>query len=758
MAPESSKDQQTYQMRSSSRTIEHREIMATAMSVNFNGNWALLAGRRVLALQNLDENADSVVRKFSRNCKYEVSSAEFANCKQTQEFCAIATNQLIEVVTWGTSEPTLLHSLRSHTRMVTDIDWHCKEPMLLATCSIDSFTHLWDLRDARKPSMSLNAVCMSGATQVGFNRISGNLLAAAHDGDLRIWDIRKGSAPIHYITAHLARVHGINWSHRRESCLATASQDGTVKYFDVNNPRRAEKIITNSSPVWRARYTPIRNGLVTIIVPHLGRGENSLLLWSNSKQTDPICSFVGHTDVILDFAWRPNRYTNTELELVTWSRDQTLRLWKIDESLLNCCEPVSPDRDLVDDIGTESPPEDNIRIVCDDFQSSEVMEAINIARSPVMHIEPMARSLTDQPTCSLHHEFSLLNTNHPHFQIEDYDAIKRYAVVKVQAAGHIVNIQSKFPTEYPSPNIYPEFRFLSGTTLEDKNCRQFMAIMKRCALQRVKSSRTCFEPCLRILIASMKKTYITNGNDKSLLRLQSPRLEGALSSTLHDACIPFPRTSGVKFNAIGLFVTFAQNLNTRILSSKHSKLTPKALSAISGGLLGNVMGTQPVLYAHRESHHIQDRSNKSSRSKSIHKPITSPMVQIYDFKRLLHLNKEIANDFEIQKNDLVGTCKKSQMISEANGRSDLVPIWKLAELIASSCVPLEENCGELLFCNDPFKRNILESLILHFAVNGDIQTAVMLCAVFHKCCPEVETSPNKMVCIYFLVLKFISHY
>lgn len=178
------------------------------------------------------------------------------------------------MVTWGTSEPTLLHSLRAHTRMVTDIDWHCKEPLLLATCSIDSFTHLWDLRDARKPSMSLNAVCMcklifikeifllryhlsyqAGATQVGFNRISGNLLAAAHDGDLRIWDIRKGAAPIHYITAHLARVHGINWSHRRESCLATASQDGTVKYFDVNNPRRAEKIITNSSPVWRARYT-----------------------------------------------------------------------------------------------------------------------------------------------------------------------------------------------------------------------------------------------------------------------------------------------------------------------------------------------------------------------------------------------------------------------------------------------------------------------------------------------------------------------
>lgn len=50
-------------------------------------------------------------------------------------------------------------------------------------------------------------------------------------------------------------IHGINWSHKQETHLTTASQDGTVKYFDINNPRRAEKIITTSSPVWRARYT-----------------------------------------------------------------------------------------------------------------------------------------------------------------------------------------------------------------------------------------------------------------------------------------------------------------------------------------------------------------------------------------------------------------------------------------------------------------------------------------------------------------------
>lgn len=186
---------------------------------------------------------------------------------------------------------------------------------------------------------------MSGATQVGFNRVSGNMVATAHDGDLRIWDVRKGSRPIQYITAHLNRIHGINWSHSEESNLITASQDGSVKFFDINNPRRAQRILTTAtpSPVWRARYTPpvFKDGVVTIIVPLLSTesGESSLLLWSNSKNSQsPICSFVGHNDVILDFAFRNDPFQRSnDLEIFTWSRDQTFRVWKLDKELQKLC-------------------------------------------------------------------------------------------------------------------------------------------------------------------------------------------------------------------------------------------------------------------------------------------------------------------------------------------------------------------------------------------------------------------------------------
>ncbi|XP_013118277.1 GATOR complex protein Wdr59 [Stomoxys calcitrans] len=746
------------------KLYEHRESQATAMTVDYTGKFCLLAGRRHLALQKLgDDSAEVCLRKYNTNSKYEVSAAEFAICPESKESCAIATSQHIDVVTWGAAEPRYIHFLRGHTRMVTDIDWHGKNPNLLVSCSIDTFSHIWDLRDSRKPTLSFSAVCMSGATQVGFNRVSGNLLAAAHDGDLRIWDIRKGSCPIHYITAHQNRVHGINWSHRRETCLATASQDGTVKYFDINNPRRAEKIITTNSPVWRARYTPIGNGLVSIVVPHLGRGDNSLLLWSNSKQNDPVCSFVGHTDVILDFAWRPNRENQTEIELVTWSRDRTLRVWKIDDKMLKQCEP---ENDLNENYESESRVETPSKfqpIYSSSFQktpairtlpvavslpteSLEVAHNVQMSRSPPLitrtsihrHREEttVARSLTDQPTCSLHHEFSLLNTNMPHVEVDTLDAIKRFAIFNISAGGHVIVLQIKFPTEYPSPNNYPDFNFCQGTTMHDQLSRLMLKVLKTNAVQRVKKSRTCLEQCLRALVAAMKKSG--GGSEKSQLRLQSPRLEGALSGALHDACIPFPRTSAATFNAVGILCSFTQILNTKRLTLRHQNITPRTLSAINGGgLLGNVMGPQPVLYTHRDSNasfYLQDRmSSKHSKNRSIQKVHHSTaIVHIYECSKLLYLNQAMANEYSLDKRDIMATCRKNRSICENQGRYDLLPIWTMAEMIATPNVPSSETkLIKSLLNEDPFKKALLDALILHFAAAGDLQTSVMLSCLFH---------------------------
>lgn len=432
----------------------------------------------------------------------------------------------------------------------------------------------------------------AGATQVGFNRVSGNLLATAHDGDLRIWDQRKGSCPLQYITAHNARVHGINWSHRHETHLTTASQDGSVKYFDINNPRSLERMIKTNSPVWRARYTPFADGLVTVIVPNM-RDENSFLLWNNSCQTQPICSFVGHTDVVLDFAFRPRRSQadGGDWELITWSRDQTLKKWKIDEQLQKLC---ATDHLEVD--------EENVIL--------EEPVAGSMGEEQRAKYKLNKRFLINKspPSCSLQHEFSLLNTNIPHIDVDVLDATKRMASIRISANGHVILLEITFPLNYPSPHVPPEFTYCPGTSLDESLASNLMAALKMTAQQRVKNAKTCLEQCLRALVTALKKS--TSGDDKSYLRLQSPRLEGALSGALHDACVPFPKTSGARFSNVGLLVTFAQSMNTKRISFTQQTTTPRALAALSGGYLGNVMGSQPVLYArepHASAFYLSDR-------------------------------------------------------------------------------------------------------------------------------------------------------
>lgn len=57
-----------------------------------------------------------------------------------------------------------------------------------------------------KTFIGLKLFFKAGANQVRWNRLSRNLLATAHNGDIRLWDQRKGTAPVEYITAHLANV------------------------------------------------------------------------------------------------------------------------------------------------------------------------------------------------------------------------------------------------------------------------------------------------------------------------------------------------------------------------------------------------------------------------------------------------------------------------------------------------------------------------------------------------------------------------
>ena len=64
----------------------------------------------------------------------------------------------VELFTWKNySELSTNNVLKSHTRVVTGLHWHPIDPNMIATCSLDTFTYVWDIREPQKPAISLSS-------------------------------------------------------------------------------------------------------------------------------------------------------------------------------------------------------------------------------------------------------------------------------------------------------------------------------------------------------------------------------------------------------------------------------------------------------------------------------------------------------------------------------------------------------------------------------------------------------------------------
>lgn len=84
-----------------------------------------------------------------------------------------------------------------------------------------------------------------------------------------------------------------------------------------------------SYPVWRARNLPFGHGVLAL--PQ--RGSDHLEMFALGSET-PVERFEGHNDVVKDFVWRSRggedaNFENREFQLVTWSKDHTLRVWPV---------------------------------------------------------------------------------------------------------------------------------------------------------------------------------------------------------------------------------------------------------------------------------------------------------------------------------------------------------------------------------------------------------------------------------------------
>ncbi|KAH8924409.1 hypothetical protein BT69DRAFT_1349489 [Atractiella rhizophila] len=243
--------------------------------------------------------------------------------------------------------------LHGHTRAITDVNWSIFEPEILATCSLDGWLGLWDLRSCSRPIHRFSD-WIASAVQVKFSRFSSHQVASAHEERLVVWDLRMGNKPFNNIMAHEgAKIYGLDWSRVHPQEIVTCGVDGWVKAWDVNDdaeesmahsmvppirtpkPVHAFKPYANA-PVYRARNLPFGEGVLT--TSHLADPEMPAI-WKWDDPCKPVETFEHSGAEVDDFVWRfrggeNTNYDDREFQLITWSKDRKLRLYPVGQETL----------------------------------------------------------------------------------------------------------------------------------------------------------------------------------------------------------------------------------------------------------------------------------------------------------------------------------------------------------------------------------------------------------------------------------------
>ncbi|XP_029839965.3 GATOR complex protein WDR59 isoform X1 [Ixodes scapularis] len=726
----------------SSVVSEHKDLQATAMALDSEGQYAVLAGRRCIALVNLD-SPDTTLKRSVRQSKFEISSAEW-NPHLTDTFL-LACNQSVELLTWCNGELRSKHTTpRAHTRAISDINWSPFDENLLATSSFDTYVHIWDSREPRKPYLSLSAV--TGASQVKWNKITQHVLATSHDGDVRIWDTRKSASPVQYIAAHSSKIYGLGWNPASENQLATSSQDGTVKFWDVTNPKKVEYTLQAGAPVFKARYLPFGNGLVTVLVPRQRKGDNNLVIWNCFHLNEPVQAFHGHSDAILEFGWRKPRLDSRDYQLVTWSKDQSLHLWNVDVRLQGQC-------------GQEVSEEDSVSLgasMLAEVPSTPVSSELSKSFGPLPGDSP----LPQHPPFDLEREFSLLNINIPKVIVQELDPGKRVCCVTVTVGMHILGLKLTFPQLYPY-NASPTFQFLKGTTVDSNVKAKLLRVLRMTSEQHVKRNRSCLEPCLRQLVATLEsciESAEVEDNDSGYIS-ERLKLPYAVYGSFQDSSVPFPRTSGARFCGADYLVCFTRPSHFQKMNAP-TEVTPRSLSALGAYLASQHKASRPPstsslvsLYAPHSpgtaatqtqdvsisSFYYQERKGRGRtqrrtgrQASSQQHPVPSAAVLLYNMSGIMPINQVLAQNYLLDCGDPVGSCNHNASWAASVGRKDLVQVWSLAALVANPDLAHDKQSPDVgvPWAQHPFGRQMLESIIGHYLRHSDIQTVAMLCCLF----------------------------
>ncbi|GAV48865.1 hypothetical protein ZYGR_0N02700 [Zygosaccharomyces rouxii] len=530
-----------------------------ALSINPSGRDVVLASKQGLHIIDLDDPF-SPPRWLRHVTPWQVADVQWSPHPAKPYWVVSTSNQ--KAIIWNLAKPSsnaIEHVLHKHFRAITDINFSPQHPDILATCSIDTYVHTWDLRSPQRPFYTTSG-WLSGASQVKWSFNDQNVLASAHGNDVCIWDLRKGSTPLGKLVGHGSSVNSVDFNRFKRTELMTGSNDGSVKFWDYSKScNEPIKTIRTDFPIWRGRYLPFGEGCC--LMPSVG-GFNSVYVASlakrdgveevNDSKLQPIYAFKGHDDRVTDFVWRSRSSCGSdgcdrEFQLVTWSKDCDLRLWPVPETVyekINFNRHQQLDESIPDyeyttynrepevakpQLGSHSKRIKENFVSTSGLKSKKDVNHISWLSGVRMNYNSSPESIFKERTLqNLGEEVSSLGHKFPKVVFEKISVSTGELIITLNGPWSdnnpdeyvFLRIDVKVPPEYPSKGYPPVFSIEDNGNLSSERREYINKQLKEISDTCTASGLYCLEPCLRLLLGEKVNLEELGQNDEPLLNFE----------------------------------------------------------------------------------------------------------------------------------------------------------------------------------------------------------------------------------------------
>ncbi|XP_010245979.1 PREDICTED: transcriptional corepressor LEUNIG_HOMOLOG-like isoform X2 [Nelumbo nucifera] len=209
---------------------------------------------------------------------------------------------------WNAADPSFcLHVYTGHNSHVMSLDFHPKKTDLFCSCDGNNEIRFWSISQ-----YSCTRVSKGGTAQVRFQPRIGQLLAAAADNVVSIFDVETDRLT-HALQGHSKEVHSVCWDSTGDR-LASVSQD-SVRVWSLSTGECIHELSSNANKFHSCVFHPAYPTLLVI------GGYQSLELWNMSENKS--MTVPAHEGVIAALAQSP-----VTGMVASASHDKSVKLWK----------------------------------------------------------------------------------------------------------------------------------------------------------------------------------------------------------------------------------------------------------------------------------------------------------------------------------------------------------------------------------------------------------------------------------------------